>query len=231
MGRSTTGADALSEAEVRARVVDDLVEAFGGMDEPVLVVHELGLGRGSARADLVVIHADAIIGVEIKSAADTLTRLPTQAGWYGRVCDRCILAGDACHVAAAAELLPSWWGLTDVDAAGVHQVRPTGHNPDQDHLALTNLLWMPELKTAVAEAGQAGGTAGMERSDLASVVAAAAGPRTGAIVRARLLERKWVDVADARGAVRVVRQPTPPKKVARRARVRAKYERRLLKDR
>ena len=110
MGRSTTGADALSEAEVRARVVDDLVEAFGGMDEPVLVVHELGLGRGSARADLVVIHADAIIGVEIKSAADTLTRLPTQAGWYGRVCDRCILAGDACHVAAAAELLPSWWG-------------------------------------------------------------------------------------------------------------------------
>ena len=157
--------------------------------------------------------------------------MPTQAGWYGRVCDRCVLAGDAGHVAAAAELLPSWWGLTDVDAAGVHQVRPTGHNPDQDHLALTNLLWMPELKTAVAEAGQAGGTAGMERSDLASVVAAAAGPRTGAIVRARLLERKWVDVADARGAVRVVRQPTPPKKVARRARVRAKYERRLLEDR
>ena len=102
---------------------------------------------------------------------------------------------------------------------------------------INSLTWstrrqpLPALKTAVAEAGQAGGTAGMERSDLASVVAAAAGPRTGAIVRARLLERKWVDVADARGAVRVVRQPTPPKKVARRARVRAKYERRLLKDR
>ena len=59
MGRSTTGADALSEAEVRARVVDDLVDTFGAMDGPVLVVHELGLGRGSARADLVVIHADA----------------------------------------------------------------------------------------------------------------------------------------------------------------------------
>lgn len=231
MGRASTGADALSEAEVRARVVDDLVEGLAGTDGPVLVVHELGLGRGSARADLVVIHAEAIIGVEIKSAADTLARLPTQAGWYGRVCDRCILAGDPGHVAAAAEMLPSWWGLADVEAPGVREVRATGHNPDQDNVALTNLLWMPELKTAVAEAGQAGGTAGMERSDLASVVAAAAGPRTGAIVRGRLLERKWVDVADPRGGVRIVRQPTPPKKVARRARVRAKYERRLLKDR
>lgn len=215
---------------MRSRIVADLVRQHANSDDPVLVVHELGLGRGSVRADLFVITTHATTGIEIKSAADTLTRLPKQAGWYDRVCDRCVLAGDPDHVDAGQQLVPGSWGLVAVDHDGVRTLRPPTASPTLDPVALANLLWMPELKAAVAEAGQAGGTAGLERIGLAQVFAAAAGEETGRIVRQQLLGRAWVDVTDPVGPVRVVRQPKPSKKVARVARVRNKYERRALRE-
>lgn len=221
----------LTEGEVRARVIDMVTSQHAAAVGPVLVIEELGLGRGSARADLVVLDAGSMTGIEIKSAADSLTRLPRQATWYGRVCDRSVLAGDPAHVEAAAATLPAWWGLTAVDHDACLVSRAPMPNPDPDPLALASMLWMPELKAAVVEAGQGGGTAGMERADVATVLARAAGPDLGTLVRAQLLQRAWVDVADPVGPVRVVRQPAPSKRVARRARVRSKHERRQLRAR
>ena len=142
-----------------------------------------------------------------------------------------MLAGDPAHVEAAAATLPAWWGLTAVDHDACLVSRAPMPNPDPDPLALASMLWMPELKAAVVEAGQGGGTAGMERADVATVLARAAGPDLGTLVRAQLLQRAWVDVADPVGPVRVVRQPAPSKRVARRARVRSKHERRQLRAR
>ena len=222
---------ALAEGEVRARLIADLVDRRTPADAPLLVIEELGLGRGSARADLIVLTADAIVGIEVKSAADSLSRLPAQAGWYARVCDTCVLAGDAGHVAAAADLLPGWWGRTSVDHDGVVVAAPPGPNPDPDPDALAQMLWMPELKAAVAAAGQGGGTAGMERADVARVLVRAAGSDIGRLVREQLLQREWSVTSEPAAHVRVVRQTTPPKKVARMARVRAKHERRALRRR
>lgn len=195
-------------------------------DQSVLLVEEFGLGQGRVRADIVTVTDDALCGIEIKSAADTLTRLPRQADWYGRVCDTCTLAADPAHLDKAAGVLPDWWGLVAVDHDGTEQTRPAAPNPQYDPASAALLLWRDELAKAIADVGQAGGTAGLRRPDLAAVLAAIAPQRMPQIIRAALLARAWVDTAEPSGHARFVRQPPPTVKTARRARRDARRDRR-----
>ncbi len=208
----------LTEAQIRALVVAELTARHREDDAAVLLVEELGVGRGASRADVAVIAADALTGVEVKSAADTLTRLPAQVTWYSRVFDRAVLACDPGHVTAAAAHLPSWWGLWAADVDGLRVVRAAAANPVVDGRTLAAMLWMPELKALMPAIGQTGGTAGLLRGDLADLLATVAPDRVGELVRRALLDRDWEDVGAADGSVRTVRQPTPTRTAARRAR-------------
>ena len=116
----------LDESRVRALVVEDLIGRF--RDEPAqhLVVEEFGVGRGASRADVAVISATGIIGVEIKSAADTVRRLAGQVTWYSRVFDAAVLVMDSSHLQHAEGIVPTWWGLSVVDGGGIHVVRAPG---------------------------------------------------------------------------------------------------------
>lgn len=215
----------LSEQDVRAKLLErlpaDAVEGAGDR----LVVEEMVIGMGRVRADVVTISSTQLVGIEVKSAADTLRRLPRQVEWYGRVFDRCVLAADPHHLDAAAGLLPDWWALVAVDHDGVRTVRPGSANPSRDRVATALLLWREELRAAVAAVGQEGGTAGLERDDLADVLVAAGGSQVPALVRQALLERRWIDVATARDGVRFVRQPSLSRKGARTARRNARRSR------
>jgi len=115
-----------------------------------LVIDELGVDHGSCRIDIAVINGH-IRGVEIKSEADTLERLPRQVAAYGQVVDRALLIVDPKHVTSAMAIVPDWWGIMVAERGttqGVkfRRVRAERANRGIDPLVLSRLLWRPEVQ-------------------------------------------------------------------------------------
>jgi len=104
--------------------------------------------RGQGRIDVALID-DALHGYEIKSASDTLVRLPSQQALYGKVFERITLVADEKHVLEAEKMVPKTWGLIVV---GIKQQKPYAEtlwparrNLELDKLALAQLLWREEV--------------------------------------------------------------------------------------
>ncbi|CAN5422131.1 hypothetical protein BH23ACT9_BH23ACT9_33860 [soil metagenome] len=215
-----TGPD---EAAVRAMLLERDRAAHSTTQDTALLVAELPLA--GSRADHAVITADGVHLTEIKTVRDTTTRLARQALVYAAVADTCEAAVAAPHLDAVVGLLPDWWAITVITDHGLEPWRDGLWNPTAEPLATAALLWRTELRAAVLEAGQTGGTAGLDRDGLASVLSAALAEDPAAlreVVRRRLLDRHWVDLADAVGAVRTVRPTTPSWKAKKRGRRRAR---------
>ncbi|MFL6844877.1 MAG: sce7726 family protein [Allosphingosinicella sp.] len=166
-----------------------------------LVVHELGLEHGASRVDIAVINGH-IRGLEIKAETDTLRRLPRQVVAYGKVVDRATLIAAERHVAAATELLPSWWGIIAVcrtagGAIKFRRVRAERINRELDALALVRLLWRPEVVDILRALGCDERTLKAPRSILyPTLVSAVSKTRLRSIVRTTLKAReRWRDRA------------------------------------
>lgn len=147
----------MRESDVRAALLERLT-AKSPADEHTRYVHELDLCQAEARIDLAAVNG-RLTGWEIKTAADTLARLPQQEAVYSRVFDRVWLVADTRHIDAALGVVPGWWGVVRVsERSGVRlaQVRPSRLNPAVDLSSLVRLLWRSE---ALAE---------LERLDLAA---------------------------------------------------------------
>lgn len=148
---------AMQEAEVRAAVTRR-VEFEHRTAPDTLVVHELGLARAGARIDIAVVNG-RLTGWEIKTAADSLVRLPHQQRAYSQVFDRVWLAADRRHIQPALEMVPWWWGIVRADqtdaACVLRVVRPSRLNRDVDLLALVRLLWRDEVAEELSGLGAA----------------------------------------------------------------------------
>lgn len=120
-----------------------------------LVVDELDL-MGQVRVDVAVING-AMWGYEIKSARDTLRRLPRQVELYSRVLDFAALVVADNHLESGMGLVPSWWEVIVVggvaDRLVVERVRPGTDNPEIDPSALVQLLWRDEAIGLLADRG------------------------------------------------------------------------------
>lgn len=83
-----------AESEIRESVVARLRELV----PQARIVHELNVaGQGSNRIDVAAIGRSYIIGVEIKSERDTLSRLADQWAAFRKVCDVVIIAAHRKH--------------------------------------------------------------------------------------------------------------------------------------
>lgn len=121
---------------------------------PIVMVEEMEVCLGRARVDLAVI-SDQLIGIEIKSVKDDVTRLPAQAEAYSKCFDRVVLVVDESLVAKATPLIPSWWGLVvsfqqDDRLTYVFERRPR-RNPQLDLDALLALLWREEVDALLGD--------------------------------------------------------------------------------
>lgn len=117
-----------------------------------LVVDELDL-LGQVRVDVAVVNG-AMWGYEIKSARDTLRRLPRQVELYSRVLDFASLVVADSHADRAAQLVPAWWEVVVItDDHAIERLRPGAPNPDVDATALVQLLWRDEAVGVLAERG------------------------------------------------------------------------------
>jgi hypothetical protein len=138
----------MRDADVR-RVLRDQLTATHGADEGTLLVEELGLCRGSVRADLAVVNG-ILKGYEIKSERDTLARLGSQASVYSQVFDTVTLVVADRHLAAAEMLVPPWWGIVVASCQETSYVKLTVFreevlNADVNAHVLVQLLWRDEV--------------------------------------------------------------------------------------
>lgn len=141
-----------AEAAVRDALRCRLLGEAGGVTEAVA---EFWVPRSQARADLAVI-GESMDGFEIKTAQDTLRRLPWQASAYARVFDRCTVVVAAKHQVRVLEMLPEWWGVTVVSVnrtVAFTEIRAAGSNPAVDAETLVRLLWRDEAMTALTAVG------------------------------------------------------------------------------
>jgi hypothetical protein len=157
-------------------------------DPDTLVLDELGLLNGNARIDIAVVNG-VVHGFELKSASDTLGRLPDQITAYGAVLDYVTLVVAENHLKAASAIVPAWWGLVaarEGDGGGVELVDVRAHmmNPAIDPAALARLLWRNEALDELDQRGLAEGVRSKPRR----------------VIYARLTEA--VSLQDLRAAVR-----------------------------
>jgi hypothetical protein len=121
---------------------------------PIVMVEEMEVCLGRARVDLAVI-SDQLIGIEIKSVKDDVTRLPAQAAAYSKCFDRMVLVVDESLVAKATPLIPTWWGLVvsfhQGDRLTYEFRRRPRRNPQLDLDALLALLWREEVVALLSD--------------------------------------------------------------------------------
>jgi hypothetical protein len=115
--------------------------------EKYRIIDELVIGE--ARADIVVV-TDELTGYEIKSDADSYTRLPGQITEYDRYFQRNYLVVGATHKMTASKHIPPYWGILCVSkikkSIQIETIRETEQNPKYSQKTQLSLLWRKELK-------------------------------------------------------------------------------------
>lgn len=165
----------MRDIDVRVAVRSRLLMEHDG-DADTRIVEEMGIWHGSVRIDLAVINGE-LAGYELKSARDTLQRLPSQAKLYSEVFDRVHLVTAEKHLAHASDEIPEWWGLmiAHQHEAGVQlQVLRHGErNPAVDAIQVARLLWREEALSILERYDAAKGVRSGTREKIAQRLASA----------------------------------------------------------
>ena len=137
------------DKDIREPLFDWLELTFG----KVRVIEEKTIGK--SRADVFMVLPDCICGIEIKSDADTYTRLARQVKDYDRYFDRNLVVVGTSHAMHIEEHVPAYWGIVTVEdtpeGLDFYLLRKPGENEKAGWDRKMTLLWRPEL-AAVLEA-------------------------------------------------------------------------------
>lgn len=133
----------LYDKDIREPLFDFLEETYG----KIRILEEKRMGR--SRADVVMIMPSALCGIEIKSDADTYTRLKRQVRDYNQYYDYNYIVVGTSHASHVAEHVPEWWGIITVELEegrpDFYLLREPKENPMVDWKKKMSLLWRPEL--------------------------------------------------------------------------------------
>jgi len=148
------------DAEIRI-ALRDFVRSDHESAPKAVFLEEFALKGGMIRADIASLNGVSH-GYEIKSASDTLARLPAQVNAYSAVFDKATLVGAPCHIPSVRSIIPAWWGIVRVTwkaGAGLHleRIRESRFNPSPDAEAIAALLWRPEALGLLSTLGLDGG--------------------------------------------------------------------------
>ena len=135
--------DMLYDKDIREPLFDFL-EAYYGK---IRIIEEKRMGR--SRVDVVMVTPSSVVGIEIKSDADTYARLKRQVKDYNQYFDYNYVAAGSSHAMHIEEHVPDWWGIITVEqadgAADFYVLRKPRENPKVDAKKKLSLLWRPEL--------------------------------------------------------------------------------------
>ena len=140
----------LLDKDIREPLFDFLEETYG----KIRILEEKVTGR--ARTDVVMITEGALIGIEIKSDADTYTRLKKQVKNYDMYYDKNIIVAGASHGAHVSEHVPKYWGIITVEAdesgtPDFYVLRDPQDNPKVKDDRKISILWRIELNNLLAK--------------------------------------------------------------------------------
>lgn len=181
----------MRDIDIRLKLLEDKRLHFG---EPnTRIVEELGLCQGIARVDIAVVNG-SIHGYEIKSAFDTLARLPGQVDVYNHALDFVTVVAAPSHATKIRKIVPRWWGIwtvvSDENGSRLETLREPRQNQKIDPFSLAQLLWREEALEALESEGLATGIRSKPRKELWQRLASDVTPeRLGCIVRERLKQR------------------------------------------
>lgn len=127
---------------------DPLFEWFETRGDKVRIIEEKAIGR--SRADALMVREDQLVGMEIKSDADTYERLARQVRDYDRTFDANMVVVGSSH-AQVGRHVPEWWGIVVVGRNGhgglaIEVARPWQRSPKTDYARKLAVLWRPELE-------------------------------------------------------------------------------------
>jgi hypothetical protein len=129
--------------------LDALLSDRHAGDPEAEIWHEMTVCGTRARVDVAVVNG-LFAGYEIKSGADTLSRLPAQARFFSRVFDEMTVVCDIRHLDSAAQIAPGWWGLWVATDEGFDERRAPASNPDPCQRTRSRLLWREEMLRVLA---------------------------------------------------------------------------------
>lgn len=118
-------------------------------DTNTFVLDELGLKNGEIRADIAVLNGK-LIGYEIKTDKDTLSRLSSQVLAYNEVFDKVFIVTGEKHLTKALEIVPQWWGVYLIKPTPVGKItfqcfRRAKVNKTKSSFGIAQLLWKTEV--------------------------------------------------------------------------------------
>lgn len=104
---------------------------------------------GHSRADVVMVTPVAVYGVEIKSDADTYSRLKRQIRDYNQFYDYNYIVVGTRHAYHVHEHVPKWWGIITVEMEegkpDFYLLKKPEKNPKVKWKRKLSMLWRPEL--------------------------------------------------------------------------------------
>lgn len=149
MDSINVGGKVLLDADIREPLFDYLERYYG----KVRFLEEKVTGR--ARADVVMVLPDKVCGIEIKSDADSYTRLKGQVKYYDKYYDENYLVVGSTHALHAGDHVPKYWGIISVelikDRIDFYRVREAKPNPKAKLENKMSLLWKTEFANILAE--------------------------------------------------------------------------------
>ncbi|WP_166656954.1 MULTISPECIES: sce7726 family protein [unclassified Rhizobium] len=113
-----------------------------------VVASEFVLGQTGCRSDLAIWNG-SFIGIEVKSARDSLARLPDQMRAYRKFFDSVILLCDEAHLARAETLCPSGVGIYVWRNSELGLFRDAAINRDTDRRECVRSLSVKQLHSCL----------------------------------------------------------------------------------
>lgn len=133
----------LYDKDIREPLFDFLEERYG----KIRILEEKRMGR--SRADLVMVRPESVSGIEIKSDADSYSRLNRQVKDYDQYYDSNYVVIGSTHAMHIEEHVPNWWGIVVAELVDGNVdffvLREAKENPGMDLKKKLSLLWRPEL--------------------------------------------------------------------------------------
>lgn len=137
----------LKDKDIREPLFDFFDEKFG----KVRIIEEKQIAK--SRADVMLVLEETLVGVEIKSDADTYTRLARQIKDYNKFFDYNYVVVGSSHSKHVDEHIPEYWGIIvateDEQNINFQVLREPGINKRAQKTykmkRKLSILWRPEL--------------------------------------------------------------------------------------
>lgn len=129
----------LFESDIKAKVLNHLINK-GAIDASSIIINEFTLHNSDRRVDLAVYQKDKLIGIEIKSEADSLYRLEGQISSYEMLFDKVIVVVAPKHTKNVVDILSESVAVWEISSSNIKVKRKGKTKLVKDKANLRKLL-------------------------------------------------------------------------------------------